>query len=152
MFKHLILFALLSVVSSGENVHTNRIVDMSLSNDRVFFTSADKDGKVVIWNHSNLTPIKIFEFGDEATIEKIDLDYNGELHLTGVIYELYNPVFSDGGRKTFGSLKGSKKHGLWIEWYENKQKKNEGAYNDGEKIGKWIYYNKDGSVFKVAEY
>ena len=83
MFKHLILFALLSVVSSGENVHTNRIVDMSLSNDRVFFTSADKDGKVVIWNHSNLTPIKIFEFGDEATIEKIDLDYNGELLAVG---------------------------------------------------------------------
>ena len=42
--------------------------------------------------------------------------------------------------------------GLYIEWYKNGQKKKEGNYKDENKIGKWTFYNEDGSVKKVKEY
>ena len=45
-----------------------------------------------------------------------------------------------------------KEDGLYTGWYENGQKRLEGTYKDGEKDGKWIYYNEDGTVKEVEEY
>ena len=38
------------------------------------------------------------------------------------------------------------------EYHNNGQIKIEGNYKDGEKDGKWTYYNKDGSIENVEEY
>ena len=42
--------------------------------------------------------------------------------------------------------------GHWVSYYDNGQKKEEGNYNDGKQVGKWIYYNSDGSIEKTEEY
>ena len=37
-------------------------------------------------------------------------------------------------------------------YYENGQIWIEGNYKDGKEDGKWTFYNKDGSIYKVEEY
>ena len=44
-----------------------------------------------------------------------------------------------------------KAEGPWVSYYDNGQKKEEGNYNDGKQVGKWIYYNSDGSIEKTEE-
>ena len=41
----------------------------------------------------------------------------------------------------FGRTRGKE-----FKWYENGQKELEGTYKDGKQIGKWTYYNFDGSI------
>ena len=45
-----------------------------------------------------------------------------------------------------------KLEGLWVSYYDNGQKKEEGVYKNGREVGKWTFYNGDGSVKEVKEY
>jgi len=45
-----------------------------------------------------------------------------------------------------------KAEGPWVSYYDNGQKKEEGMYNNGREVGKWTFYNEDGSVKKIKEY
>ena len=56
---------------------------------------------------------------------------NGQKPYTGEVFELY----SDGGRKYTGLLKGGKKDGLWTYWHQNGQKEYERSFKDGERNG-----------------
>ena len=47
------------------------------------------------------------------------------------------------------TLKG-KKHGLWITYYANGNKRSEGAYKHGEKHGPWTQYHKNGNIGSKA--
>jgi len=38
--------------------------------------------------------------------------------------------------------------GFNTERYENGEKKEEGNFKDGKKVGEWTYYNEDGSIKK----
>ena len=44
------------------------------------------------------------------------------------------------------------RNGKRTKWYENGQKQYEGTFKDGKPVGKWTYYNENGSVDKVEEY
>ena len=44
------------------------------------------------------------------------------------------------------------KNRLLTSWYENGQMKREETYKDGYRVGKWTYYNEDGSVNEVVEH
>jgi len=42
-------------------------------------------------------------------------------------------------------------NGLTTSWYRSGEKLEEGTYKDGVKVGKWIYFNEDGSIKEVKE-
>ncbi len=46
---------------------------------------------------------------------------------------------------TQGELLNGKKHGYWITYYANGNKRSEGAYIAGKKEGAWIQYHKNGN-------
>ena len=45
-----------------------------------------------------------------------------------------------------------KLEGPWVSYYDNGQKKEEGMYKDGFEVGKWIYYNEDGSIKEIKKF
>ena len=45
-----------------------------------------------------------------------------------------------------------KAEGPWVSYYDNGQKKEEGMYKNGFEVGKWTFYNEDGSVKEVKEH
>lgn len=45
-----------------------------------------------------------------------------------------------------------KAEGPWISYYDNGQKKIEGAFKNGREFGKWTYFNPDGSIKKIENY
>ena len=42
-------------------------------------------------------------------------------------------------------------NGVLTSYYENGQKKEEGMVDNGTPVGKWTYYNEDGSVKEVKD-
>ena len=48
--------------------------------------------------------------------------------------------------------KDGKRDGLFTGWYENGQKEVEGTHNNEKQVGKWTFYNEDGTINKVKEY
>tara|TARA_B110000444_G_C18701923_1_gene529378 strand:+ start:92 stop:232 length:141 start_codon:yes stop_codon:yes gene_type:complete len=42
--------------------------------------------------------------------------------------------------------------GPWVSYYDNGNKKIEGQFENGREVGRWTYYNEDGSVNKIKEY
>ena len=49
-------------------------------------------------------------------------------------------------------LKQGKKHGIYISWYENSQKRSEGTYKDGSKDGLWIEWDERGQKRSEGAY
>lgn len=48
-------------------------------------------------------------------------------------------------------LSNGKKHGHWEAW-ESQYKLIDGSYRNGMKDGKWTWYNKDGSIYRIVNY
>jgi antitoxin component YwqK of YwqJK toxin-antitoxin module len=51
-----------------------------------------------------------------------------------------------------GKLKDGKRHGKWIIYYANGNKRQEGKYAEGKKEGQWTSYYKDGRRATVSHY
>lgn len=51
-----------------------------------------------------------------------------------------------------GYYKFGYRDGLWEYWYPNGEKKEVGKLSNQERVGKWTYYNKDGSLDIVINY
>ena len=45
-----------------------------------------------------------------------------------------------------------KAEGPWVSYYANGIKKIEGQFENGREIGKWTFYNKDGSIKEIKKY
>ena len=93
--------------------------------------------------------------------EWIYWDRNGqknqkETYKDGELDGLYTTWYKNGQKSTEESYKDGERVGLWTKWYENGQKEEEGMVlsDDGyiKLIGKWTYYNKDGSVKEIKDY
>ncbi len=50
------------------------------------------------------------------------------------------------------TIKDGKFDGLYLTWFENGQKKEEGNYNNGEQVGKWTYWFDSGKKEKEETY
>jgi antitoxin component YwqK of YwqJK toxin-antitoxin module len=48
-------------------------------------------------------------------------------------------------------LSNGKKYGHWEAW-ESQYKNIDGSYKNGIEDGKWIWYNKDGCIYRVINY
>lgn len=51
-----------------------------------------------------------------------------------------------------GEYLDGEKHGLWITYFANGQKKREGAYNRGKKEGPWILYHQNGNIMTESNF
>jgi antitoxin component YwqK of YwqJK toxin-antitoxin module len=54
--------------------------------------------------------------------------------------------------KEQGFFKGSVKNGLWITWYESGNKKQEGAFFNGQMDGRWFFWDEDGLIENIQIY
>jgi antitoxin component YwqK of YwqJK toxin-antitoxin module len=68
--------------------------------------------------------------------------------------EVVEDIFPDGTPKTIKYYKSDAKEVVVKEilYYENGQKKLEGAYKNGERIGKWSYWYANGNLWSQGEY
>lgn len=57
-----------------------------------------------------------------------------------------------GIREGKGPYKIGIRDGYWTYWYTNGVKREEGKFQGQERVGKWIYYNKDGEIIHVREF
>ena len=49
-------------------------------------------------------------------------------------------------------LKEGQPDGLATIWYDNGTKKNEGSYQMGKRVGKWLFWEKNGEIDKEEAY
>ena len=96
----------------------------------------------------------------DGYVEGLDIRYHKNGHYNRVITTKRGQT---DGLDTFYYENGQKKteeemipytinDGYVKVWFEDGQKKLEGTYNNGERNGKWTYYNFDGSVREVKDY
>ncbi|WP_027137857.1 toxin-antitoxin system YwqK family antitoxin [Gaetbulibacter saemankumensis] len=77
--------------------------------------------------------------------QKRDLKFNKETNLIEVVYYHDNGAVSQTGfYTTDGKLQGE-----WLSFSAEGKKTISGNYDNGKKVGKWFYYNTDGTVKEV---
>ena len=72
----------------------------------------------------------------------------------GIHYKKFTDVPFSGKitGNTQGSFRNGKKHGPWVEYYENGQLLSKGTYKDGKKEGPWVHYHDNGQLWKKGTY
>ena len=92
------------------------------------------------------------EYDKEGNITNSYLMHNGAIEAIGIIDNAgkmqgeWKYYFSNGAVKSIGKFIDSKKVGLWTYYYENKNIRQTGSYNnDGFYTGEWKWYYRDGS-------
>lgn len=87
--------------------------------------------------------ITVVTFGQQ----KRDLKLNNDTNLIEVVYYADNGAVSQTGFYTVdGKLQGE-----WLSFDEKGDKIVAGNFNQGKKVGKWLYYN-NGNIFKEVDY
>ena len=54
--------------------------------------------------------------------------------------------------KSVVSYKNGVRDGVWVVWYENGRKKEEGIIRDGVETGEWTYWDEKGKVTEVKNF
>jgi len=123
-----------------------------------------RDGKWTYWNEDgskkNEDCFKNNEITSEKSFMKNGTMYERTCTFNRVYLKHYKDnhpykeeIFKSGDLISLKELnKDGKSHGKYSSWYLKGRKHEEGMYNNGEKIGKWIYYNLDGSIKEEKEY
>ena len=57
-----------------------------------------------------------------------------------------------GGERWLGRIKGGLANGLWVEWYDDFQKKEEGICKDGVREGPWKFWHSNGQLRWEGEF
>ena len=72
----------------------------------------------------------------------------GEPHIkkTGKKSFKYEWYFKNGTKKFETGVADDVFHGYSISWDEDGKKVHEGKFQNGKRVGKWTFYNKDGSI------
>ena len=87
-------------------------------------------------------------FGEIKPLKKV---YMGNL-LKGKKEGRWKSYYHSTGKKIDDfNFKNGEFDGLGTGWYDNGQKKKEGTYKDGERVGKWTWYNKIGIKIKFKD-
>ena len=82
-------------------------------------------------------------------IEKNETFYNymNDSFLSGLLYYNYVDEEKNAKKLFVGEIKNGIKHGLWIRYWDNGNKKAEGIYKDSFKEGLWIEWFKNGDKY-----
>jgi len=76
---------------------------------------------------------------DKEILVSSNYNNNGEFHGKTVTF-----TGNKGVKTTEGDYKNGEKNGKWTYWNENGQKESERTYKDGEKDGLWTYWHENG--------
>ena len=55
-------------------------------------------------------------------------------------------------RESFGQYKAGLKNGNWTEYYDTGKMKSQGAYLGDKQVGKWSFFNEDGTISKTETF
>ena len=72
---------------------------------------------------------------------------NDDEPYTGKVFDFYD----NGQKKLNGRYRKGLKIGQWTYYHQNGQKEREESYKDGLQVGEWIYYKEDGFIDRVEE-
>ncbi len=87
--------------------------------------------------------------------------YNsGQLQMTGTYKTKEMKVkhghfvfyYSNGQKKGEGNYIDDKREGKWTFWWENGHKRSEGEFSDGKRNGKWVFWHENGQKKSEGEY
>jgi hypothetical protein len=78
----------------------------------------------------------------------VKYEVNTEVPFTGVYVEKWD----NGQKKKEEHYRDGKLDGLWTIWYENGQKDEEGNYKNRRKDGRWTEWWEDGQEFRELNY
>ena len=67
---------------------------------------------------------------------------------SGIVYNNY----PTGQKEYEGTYRLGKPNGLLIYWFENGSRMRKGNLKNGLQIGRWTYFNEDGTVKKIIDY
>ena len=101
--------------------------------------------------------IKIFGSGEEFTGKAINYSVSGLKKSEGTYLNgkkhgnwiYWHGVFGSDFIESKGLYKLGNRDGLWEYWYPNGEKREVGNLTNQQRVGKWTYYNEDGS-FDIA--
>jgi len=78
--------------------------------------------------------------------------------VNGQFHGVTNHYFDDLEKESFGQLESEgwfengERHDVYVEYYENRNKKQEGVYVKGNKQGEWKYYHENGELESIGMY
>lgn len=153
--------------------HDNDVVsvEMNYLNDKLtgYAKYYDRNG--------SLTNIEKYANGEKEVISEssVKVDIRKDYHSNGQLKTemAYKNGVPDGIRRDFDTLgnivesyifkngkvigegiidEQLKRHGDWVEYYFNGNKKSEGTYNNGKKVGYWQYFNIGGTLEQEGYY
>ena len=83
-----------------------------------------------------------------------EVTYDDLVERNGLYYQKFTDVPFTG--KTTGQRQGSfrdgKKHGSWVDYYDNGQLFEKGTFKNGDFDGSWVWYWSNGQLFKKGTY
>lgn len=74
------------------------------------------------------------------------------MYQEGVMNGIDNYYYPDGKQCATITYKSGVKNGFTLGWYLNGNKQFDGEYLNGIAVGKWIFYNEDGSILKEEQH
>ena len=112
-------------------------------------------GYQVINNDDGVVYSQVIVFNKNCEVEFYE---NGQLKCfinineDGKLDGLDTTWYENGQKKSEGACRNGMYDGKWTEWHSNGKKSCEGFYNKkGQAIGKWTYYKLDGSIDRVEK-
>lgn len=74
------------------------------------------------------------------------LKMSGKLNNEGQKDGVWTSYFENGQKNSEANFKNGVNHGYSMVWYPNGNVRYFGDYNNGKKVGEWIFYTEDGEV------
>ena len=93
--------------------------------------------------------------------EKLEIHLSQTILFDGKLYQLDNEnplsgiifnTYPNGQREYEARYTKGRPNGLMTYWYLNGNKMREGILKDGSQLGRWVYYNEDGTLKEFIDY
>ena len=106
----------------------------------LFIAGCSKDTKEIKDNNEIKEITKKYDSG------QLKEKFEGRINPKGIYIKhgIYVSWYENRQKKQEGEFKDGKESGKHIFWYDNGQKESEGEFENGKKIRTWIYWDKDG--------
>ena len=88
----------------------------------------------------------------KKSIFGIETYQKGGIYRNGIEEGLWISWYENGQKWEEGNYRNGEEEGLWLYWYDNGQKADEGNYQNGEKEGLWISWYLSGQKISEGNY
>lgn len=90
--------------------------------------------------------IKKWSWFFESGVKRLEINYE-----EGILHGQFTSYYPSGKNGVVIKYENGLREGSSTGWYPNGSKLFEGMYEKGNPIGKWKFYNEDGSIFKEED-